>query len=204
MGQRHTRFSEQVQDMRRRVVMEAALATFAEKGCFGTSIKDIAERAGVATGAVYAHYASKEELLAAVARHRVAEAERLWSSVGEGRDVRGALIALTEGLLWAVASGPALSLLVGRRLSCQQRWSGVEEGPPDYLEELVVSILARAEAQGQVRAGMDHRLIAVLFLSVFSSRLLAERLAEGNHAEVAEELVRCLLDGVRADSGEAG
>lgn len=43
----------------------AALRLFAERGVAGTSIKDIAEAAGVSQGAMYRHYATKEEM----ARH---------------------------------------------------------------------------------------------------------------------------------------
>jgi AcrR family transcriptional regulator len=45
-------------------VDRAALELFVRNGVDGTSIKEIAEAAGVAMGALYRHYASKEELVA--------------------------------------------------------------------------------------------------------------------------------------------
>jgi AcrR family transcriptional regulator len=43
-------------------VMRAALKLFVRKGIHGTTIKDIAREAGVAEGALYRHFKSKEEL----------------------------------------------------------------------------------------------------------------------------------------------
>ena len=44
------------------LILEAALRLFVERGIDGTSIKDIASAAGVAEGALYRHFESKEEL----------------------------------------------------------------------------------------------------------------------------------------------
>lgn len=46
--------------------MAAARELFAERGVAGTSIGDVRERAGVSTGALYHHFASKEALHQAV------------------------------------------------------------------------------------------------------------------------------------------
>jgi AcrR family transcriptional regulator len=47
----------------RRRIERAALALFVEKGVAGTSIRDIAVAAGVADGALYRHFPSKEALV---------------------------------------------------------------------------------------------------------------------------------------------
>ena len=43
-------------------ILEAALRLFSKQGYRGTSIRDIAEDAGVSTGNVYHHFADKESL----------------------------------------------------------------------------------------------------------------------------------------------
>jgi AcrR family transcriptional regulator len=53
-----------VEETRRRIV-EATLALHSEKGIFGTSWKDIAERADVSVGTVYKHFPSLDELVPA-------------------------------------------------------------------------------------------------------------------------------------------
>lgn len=53
-----------VEETRRRIV-EATLALHSEKGIFGTSWKDIAERADVSVATVYKHFPSLDELVPA-------------------------------------------------------------------------------------------------------------------------------------------
>ena len=67
---------------RRRQILDAAVAVFANKGFTQCRVSDIAEEAGVAKGSIYLHFKSKDELaLAAVAdvydriRRRMAELE---------------------------------------------------------------------------------------------------------------------------------
>ena len=44
-------------------ILEAALELFAEKGYLGSSMSDIANRLGITKGALYKHYAGKQEIL---------------------------------------------------------------------------------------------------------------------------------------------
>jgi len=47
-------------------VIQAAHSLFIERGYHGTSMRQIAEQAGLALGGIYNHFASKEDILAAV------------------------------------------------------------------------------------------------------------------------------------------
>lgn len=48
----------------RQRIHEAALALFVERGVSDTSVRDLAQAAGIAEGTLYRHYASKDELVA--------------------------------------------------------------------------------------------------------------------------------------------
>jgi TetR/AcrR family transcriptional regulator, cholesterol catabolism regulator len=50
-------------DETRRVLMEAALDLFAEKGFSRASMQEVADRAGVTKGAFYHHFSTKEDVL---------------------------------------------------------------------------------------------------------------------------------------------
>lgn len=50
----------------RQRLLDAAMRCFASKGFAGTSIRDIAQTAGVATGLLYSHFDSKDTLLLSV------------------------------------------------------------------------------------------------------------------------------------------
>lgn len=49
--------------LKREAIERSALELFVEKGVDGTSIRDIAVRAGVTEGALYRHHASKDDLV---------------------------------------------------------------------------------------------------------------------------------------------
>lgn len=51
---------------RRALILEAARAAFAEGGYHGTSLEDVADRAGVSKALLYEHFSSKRELHAAM------------------------------------------------------------------------------------------------------------------------------------------
>ena len=59
------------QDNRRRALMDAAAALFAETGYRATTIRDIASAVGMLPGSVYYHFDSKDALLLAVYREGV-------------------------------------------------------------------------------------------------------------------------------------
>lgn len=57
-----------VDGVKREIIRSAAKHLFAEFGLNGTSVREIARTAGYTTGAIYFHYANKEELYADILR----------------------------------------------------------------------------------------------------------------------------------------
>ncbi len=55
-------------DDKRRIILDAALVAFAERGYHGTAVPEVAEAAGVGTGTLYRYFASKEALVNEVYR----------------------------------------------------------------------------------------------------------------------------------------
>jgi AcrR family transcriptional regulator len=78
--------------------LEAASSLFAEKGFDGTSVEEIARRAGFTSGALYSNFKSKEELfLTLLTDRRVTRAQRRQSVIDDiGFDGRSREEALTE------------------------------------------------------------------------------------------------------------
>ena len=96
-------------------LLSAAVALFAERGFHGTSIRDIAERAGVNVAAGHYHYGSKEGLYLAVLRAQFAEVRARLERRGANRSTRALrkasrreLVALLEARIFAM-----LEFLVG-------------------------------------------------------------------------------------------
>lgn len=90
-------------EVRRRQVLDAAVAVFSEEGFHGASMAAVAARAGVSKPSVYAHGGSKEELFA---RCLEREGERLLRTVTaavttvDGRFPGGAGESGAEARLW--------------------------------------------------------------------------------------------------------
>lgn len=59
--------TEQHRQGRRRQILAAALRCFARKGFHATSMSDIIAESGLSAGAIYSHYASKDDLITSVA-----------------------------------------------------------------------------------------------------------------------------------------
>ncbi len=54
---------------KREAILDAALTLFAERGFHGTSVPDIAQRAGVGAGTIYRYFEGKEALVNALYQH---------------------------------------------------------------------------------------------------------------------------------------
>lgn len=82
------------------VILDAAEALFLERGYQGTTVEQIAERADVALGSLYGHFAGKEGVYAALVDRAILLVERFvdegWES---GSDPIGRLLGLSEGYL---------------------------------------------------------------------------------------------------------
>jgi len=90
-----------VQDLATRDrLIEAAVEVFSEKGFEGARVGDIARRAGLTTGAIYAQFANKADLLReAIERSSAQGLDRLMPAGADGADPAAQLTALGRGLV---------------------------------------------------------------------------------------------------------
>jgi AcrR family transcriptional regulator len=101
--ERPPRRRDEARALFRNAVLDAAEAVFAERGFHGARIQDIAERARIAVGTVYNHFADKDEVLSALLDERT---EGLLAHVRAGgaaapaaRGFRARLEARVAGML---------------------------------------------------------------------------------------------------------
>ena len=67
------RVSDEYMTRRREEILGAAKACFAREGFHATSMRDIYRECGLSPGAVYNHFASKEEIVRALGEERLRE-----------------------------------------------------------------------------------------------------------------------------------
>jgi len=81
-------------------LLEAAVEVFSEKGFEGARVGDIARRAGLTTGAIYAQFVNKADLLReAIERSSAQSLDRLMPAGAEGADPAAQLSLLGAGLV---------------------------------------------------------------------------------------------------------
>jgi AcrR family transcriptional regulator len=85
----------------RQAILDAALALFADKGYFGTSLRDVASAVGVRESAIYNYFPGKEALFEALlAAESAVKSERLSTILDAPiTDARGVLEELAEFVL---------------------------------------------------------------------------------------------------------
>jgi AcrR family transcriptional regulator len=147
-------------DTRRRIET-AATRLFVEKGVAETGVRDIARTVEISEGALYRHFASKEELVWRLfARHYVEFADRLVTlAKGEAR-ARGKLEAMIRGFCQAHDADPTLFRFL---LFVQHGQLGkLPAGTPTPVHA-VRTVIAEGIASGEIPAQDPHLATALMF-----------------------------------------
>jgi TetR/AcrR family fatty acid metabolism transcriptional regulator len=190
-------------DKRRRII-EASVAVFADKGFYGARISDVAEVAGVADGTIYLYFKSKDDLMISVFREKMGEILQRFSILRDIDDPVEKLRRYISEHLALVEEQPKLMQVLTVELRQSARF--MRMNPPAafgrYLA-LLAGIIDRGQKRGVFRAGLDPAVAArALFGAVdeislswvLASEEEAERL---DRAQIAEQLTDFVLDGLR-------
>lgn len=159
------------EDTRRRVVDGAADA-FAALGYEGARVTDIGKAAGLSSGAMYNHFGSKAELLAAVIESHACNHLVDWIDTGTTSGVLDMIRAYGTQL---TAQQPAAPLLI-EAASAARRDGEVLSVLTEQVsarEDLFTQLLATAQANGEVADGIDPRAAArFMFMVLMGSALV--------------------------------
>lgn len=161
--------SDKKESPKKRLILDAALMLFCEKGYDTTSTDEIAQTAGVSKATVYAHFKSKEALLRAVVRDRTSTyASKLLPPPNRPLDVSKALrrIAERQASVLMTKDDCNLQHLIETQAPRFPEIGQIfwEAGAAKVLAE-VTSILRTATVEGQLKVP-DPELAAVQFLSL--------------------------------------
>ncbi|MGH3924934.1 MAG: TetR/AcrR family transcriptional regulator [Pseudonocardiaceae bacterium] len=151
---------------RRRELLEAALREFSSRGYYLTQMDHVAASAGVSKALVYQHFASKDELFAAVTE-QVVEGfmERLPGVLGQAGDALGAWRGVVGLLCDVVSERPETWALVARHLD------NPELGAPlrrlrEQINEVFAAVLASYYAPEQGPAPAEEEVLKQARLTV--------------------------------------
>jgi AcrR family transcriptional regulator len=110
-------------------ILKAAEKEFATRGFEATTIDQIAARAGVAKGAVYHHFQSKDVIFEQVLSGMLAAIARdLPAKAAKGKDVLDTIVRGTEAYLFAVTAPAAKRILLidGPAVLGWNRWREID------------------------------------------------------------------------------
>jgi AcrR family transcriptional regulator len=133
---------------RRRVIVDAAVALFSQKGFRGTTTKQIAEAAGCSEATIFKHFATKHELYSAIleAKSRIEETLAKAAHAAARKDDVGVLRAVGLESLIRTEQDPSLlrlllfSALEGHDLShlfFESKVRGLHEFLSGYIKERI-------------------------------------------------------------------
>ena len=147
---------------RRDELLELAAAMFAERGLRATTVRDLADSAGLLSGSLYHHFSSKEEMVDEVLRTFLTW---LFDRYQHIVDTEPNPLARLKGLFMAsfdaIEHRHAEVVIYqdeAKRLSSQPRFSYVEELNQRH-RAMWVDVLNEGIAQGYFQSGMDVDLV---------------------------------------------
>lgn len=148
----------------REALLDAALAAMSERGFHGTSVPELAERAGVGAATMYRHFDSKEALANALYLHAKRHfAARLWDGFPRDLPVRKAIHEVWSRLVDLVVHDTALVLFLEMQHHETYLTAETREAAKDVVLKPLEAILRRGQAEGIVRG--DDVAVLLAFLS---------------------------------------
>jgi TetR/AcrR family transcriptional regulator, fatty acid metabolism regulator protein len=155
-------------EARRRTILDAAVAAFAENGFFASRTRDIAARAGVAEGTIYLYFTGKDDLLLTAFREKVHEfCESVQSILASPHPFPERLERFAELQFRSIEAEPALAtvLLLESRQSSKFYGGAVRDVLRTYANA-IDELLASGVAEGAVRADADLPLARRMLIGV--------------------------------------
>jgi TetR/AcrR family fatty acid metabolism transcriptional regulator len=150
---------------KRRMILDAAVVAFAERGFHACRVSDIADEANVAYGLVYHYFRSKDEVLDTLFLDRwnillafISETD------AEQMPAREKLHAIAAAIIDFYSHDPALMKVIVVEVMRSANTHGLRHG--DKIAQayvLIGEIVAKAQAEGSFKRGVSPRFAALAF-----------------------------------------
>jgi AcrR family transcriptional regulator len=165
-------------EARRQQILDAALTCFDRAGFHGTSMQDIFNESGLSTGAVYRYFASKDDIVEALAEQRHTREAALIGEAMQVEDLRAALHRLAD-LYFEWVTDPEEQR---RRRLGVQIWAEavhnpriravVQRGADQRL--LLAGRLQEAQRRRALAPGVDPEAMTRVYLALFQGFLVQQ------------------------------
>lgn len=160
-------------------LIAATVALIEEQGVQAVSVREVARRAGVSSGAPFRHFASKTALMTAVAEQAM---QRLTQSVQSRLDLLQAaspMVRLREMghayLDWVLANRTHF-LVISSRSEIDFERSPILVAQNEALRQTMITLLGQAQSQGEVKPdlNLDDLVLTTRAMTYGAARLWAD------------------------------
>jgi AcrR family transcriptional regulator len=177
----------------RQLLLRAAAEAFAEQGT-EASIAEIAQRAGIGKGTVFRHFATKEDLIAAIMGEMIDRLAAAGLGLADAADPAAALLEFMTTGIGLLARDRALCEVVGRpSLQHPAVRAGIGR-----LCEVAETLTSRARRQGAIRPDITGPDIVLLLAGVHQT---AAPLADAQ-PQLWRRYLGLVFDGIRAQAAQ--
>ena len=174
-------------------ILDATLALLGEVGFSGLTIDGIAARAGVGKATIYRHWPGKAHLVVDAFRSRIPP-----MATPDTGSLREDLLAVIGFLVHGLAQSPLARILPALVEAAEQdpELDGLFQEFGAERRAVLMGVLDRAAARGELRAGLDLDLaLEIVIGPVFARRLVIRKPLTPSYGEALVEAVLPVLTG---------
>ena len=181
-------------------ILDAALRCFARDGFHRSTMQDLAREAGISPGAIYRYFASKEEVIAALAARHHAVERRTLRAAAKG-DLGDGLRRVAREMIGRLADPEErewrrLTVQIwGEALRDERLLQVVRSGLDEPLALLTI-LLRRGRREGRLRADLDPRATARAAAAIFQGIVLQQAWDPDVDVAACLRAAEALIDGL--------
>jgi AcrR family transcriptional regulator len=194
------RFTDAQKESRRQEILDAALRCFSRDGFHNTTTGDIVRESGVSQGTLYLYFATKEDVIVALADDR-SQGEALINALVQGEPDPVDGLSLLFELHGRSLIDP--HRVDGRRVSIQG-WAEALRNPTiqasvtatmSAVRGEIVRLIERGQQVGQFRAEVDPEAVARVLMATFQGLALQVAWGQEINLEAIGRLMRDMIRG---------
>jgi AcrR family transcriptional regulator len=198
-------WQEELRERRRDIILETAAVVFAEKGYQRATIKEIADRAGIAPGTIYLYFKNKHQLLMGIANHVIGQAWEQTKAQMARIDPEAYIDAVLQNMLHFVRQNQAFLQTVIAEI-----WTS-KELQEQFFDQIITPLFETAgrylELQiekGRARPCRVEIVVptiagSMIILSLLRTLASDDFLAHASDEELVDELKRLYFYGLKLD-----
>jgi AcrR family transcriptional regulator len=185
--------------MRQQELLRIAADLFADRGYVATTVRDIADEAGILSGSLYHHFDSKESMIDAILSDFVAETLRSYEAViATGKGPRETFEGLVRASLAGMVERRSAILIYqseAHMLAAQSRFAYLGDAQRKF-ERIWTGVLKSGVEGGELRPDLDPKLVYRLVRDTVWAAPRWNGAGSPKPERIAEQYLAVLVDGV--------